>query len=110
MKRLDFLCTFVVLLLVTGAAFSGIAKPTGSAITFYKTPLVCNAAPTIGCGSRAKPILLEMEKSPAVKEAWLNRSGTILAIVWKDKPQTQTVATPIFKENSVSFTALKETD
>src|SRR5258708_16867020 len=110
MKRIDFLSTFVVLLFGIGAAFNGIAKATGLAITFYKTPLVCNAAPTIGCGSRAKPVLLEMEKNPAVKEAWLNRSGTMLAIVWKDQPQTQAVAMPIFKENSVSFNVLKEAD
>jgi hypothetical protein len=110
MKRLNFLRTFVVLLLVTGAAFNGIAKPTDPSITFYKTPLVCNAAPTIGCGSRAKPVLLAMEKNPAIKEAWLNRTGTMVAVVWKDKPQTLTVAKPIFKENSVSFTALNEAD
>src|SRR5258708_13713204 len=110
MKRFDFLRTFVVLLLVTGTAYSGVTKPTDPAITFYKPPLVCNAAPTIGCGSRAKPLLLEMEKNPAVKEAWLNRSGTMLAIVWKDKPQTQAIASPIFKENSVSFTTLTKTD
>jgi hypothetical protein len=110
MKRIDFLRTFLVLLFVTGAAFNSMAKPTDPAIIFYKTPLVCNAAPTIGCGSHAKPVLLEMEKNPAVKEAWLNRSGKMLAIVWKDKPQTQAVATPIFKENSVSFTALNQAD
>lgn len=110
MKRLNFLRTFVVLLLVTCAAFNGIAKPTDPAITFYKTPLVCNAAPTIGCGSRAKPVLLQMEKNPAIKEAWLNRAGTMVAVVWKDKPQTLTVAKPIFKENSVSFIALTATD
>jgi hypothetical protein len=110
MKRISLIRKFIVLLFVTGIVFSGTAKPAESAITFYKIPLVCNAAPNIGCGSRAKPVLLEMEKNPAVKEAWLNRSGTMLAIVWKDKPQTQTVASPIFKENSVSFTALKETD
>lgn len=110
MKKINLLRTFVVLLLVTGAAFNGIAKSTDPAITFYKTPLVCNAAPTIGCGSRAKPVLLAMEKNPAIKEAWLNRSGTMVAVVWKDKPQTLTVAKPIFKENSVSFTALNEAD
>lgn len=110
MKRLDFLRTFLVLLFVTSAAFNGIAKPTSPAITFYKTPLVCDADPNIGCGSRAKPVLLEMEKNPAVKEAWLNRSGTLVAIVWKGKPQTQAVAMPIFKENSVNFTVLKEAE
>jgi len=109
MKRIDFLRAFAVLLFLTAAALSGIAK-TSSVITFYKTPLVCNAAPTIGCGSRAKPVLLEMEKNPAIKEAWLNRAGTMVAIVWKGNAQTLAVAEPIFKENSVSFTELNEVD
>lgn len=54
-------------------------------ISFYKVPLVCNAAPTIGCGSRSKPILEDFEKSAHVDEAWLNRKGTVIAIVWKEK-------------------------
>jgi hypothetical protein len=44
---------------------------------------VCPAAPEIGCGSRAKPILLQLEREQSVAEAWLNRPGTIIAIVWK---------------------------
>jgi len=53
-------------------------------ISFFNVPLVCNAAPTIGCGSRAKPVLTSFEKSPNVKEAWLNREGTTVAVVWKN--------------------------
>jgi len=52
-------------------------------VTFYEVQLVCPAAPRIGCGSAAKPLLLELESQPGVKEAWLNRSGTIIAIVWE---------------------------
>jgi copper chaperone CopZ len=77
-------------------------------VTFYEVPLVCNAAPTIGCGSRSKPALLELEKNAAVKEAWMNRPGTVIAIVWKDKPQTETVAIPIFEENNIEYTQLSE--
>ena len=51
-------------------------------ITFYDVPLVCGAAPAIGCGSRAKPLLIDLERQSAIKEAWLNRAGTIVAIVW----------------------------
>jgi hypothetical protein len=43
---------------------------------------MCHAAPQIGCGSASKPLLLELENSPAVSEAWLNRAGTIMAVVW----------------------------
>jgi hypothetical protein len=53
-------------------------------VTFYKVPLECPAAPAIGCGSRAKPVLLDLESKPIVKEAWLDRQGKILAIVWKE--------------------------
>lgn len=77
-------------------------------VTFYEVSLVCNAAPTIGCGSRSKPALLELEKNTAVKEAWLNRPGTVIAIVWKEKPQTETIAKPIFEDNNISFTELSE--
>jgi len=61
----------------------GLTEDDGN-ISFYKVPMVCSAAPTIGCGSRSKPVLLEFEKSVSVKEAWLNRQGTIIAIVWGD--------------------------
>lgn len=79
-------------------------------ITFYDVPLVCNAHTAIGCGSRAKPALLEMEKNPAVKEAWLNRAGTVYAIVWRDEEHTRKVAKPIFDKYEIDFTALDGTD
>jgi hypothetical protein len=51
-------------------------------ITLYDVSLVCGAAPAIGCGSRAKPLLMDLEEQSTIKEAWLNRAGTIVAIVW----------------------------
>ena len=72
-------------------------------ITFYNVPLVCGAAPDIGCGSRAKPALLEMEQSAAIEEAWLNHQGTMYAIVWKEKDQTKKVAKPIFEKHFIGF-------
>jgi hypothetical protein len=53
-------------------------------LAFYKVPLMCDAAPGIGCGSRSKPVLLDLENKPIVKEAWLDRQGKMLAIVWKE--------------------------
>ena len=47
----------------------------------YEVGLVCPAAPKIGCGSAAKPILLDLEKTEAIREAWLNREGTMVAVV-----------------------------
>ena len=51
-------------------------------VSFFEVPLVCNAAPTIGCGSKAKFILNDLMQDEAVNEAWLNRTGTMIAIVW----------------------------
>ena len=108
MKRLALLSTLVIpLLLIAGFIVNDKIKSKEPLVKFYKTPLVCNSAPDIGCGSRSKPALLELEKNTAVKEAWLNRPGTVVAIVWKDKVQTEDVARPIFEKNNISFTELK---
>lgn len=74
---------------------AGFAKPTKTAvssdgISVFKVPLVCPAAPSIGCGSRAKPVLLKLEKQDAIAGAWLNREGTLLAIVWKPEANRKT--------------------
>lgn len=109
MKRIALLSALILpLLVVAGFMVNNKSTEKGSTITFYETPLVCNAAPEIGCGSRAKPALLALEKNPAVKEAWLNRPGTVIAIVWKDDPMTETVAEPIFNENNIDFTELSK--
>ncbi|OGA43094.1 MAG: hypothetical protein A3G24_22770 [Betaproteobacteria bacterium RIFCSPLOWO2_12_FULL_62_13] len=52
-------------------------------VSLYRIALCCRAAPGLGCGSRAKLVLLELESNPAVAEAWLNRSGTLLAVAGK---------------------------
>ena len=82
------------------------AIPRQERVSFYEVPLVCGAAPDIGCGSRAKPALLEMERNPAVKEAWLNREGTVYAVVWANKPQTEKAVKPVFKKYSIEFKEL----
>jgi hypothetical protein len=61
---------------------AGAAVP-ADRISVFKAPLVCPAAPQIGCGGASKPILLDLEKQPGVAEAWLNRGGTLIAVVWK---------------------------
>src|SRR6516162_1582275 len=59
-------------------------------VSVFKVPLVCPAAPQIGCGSASKPILLDLEKQPGVAEAWLNRAGTMIAVVWKSDSDSET--------------------
>ncbi|PYK39612.1 MAG: hypothetical protein DME49_03530 [Verrucomicrobia bacterium] len=66
------------------------ATLTADRISVFKAPLVCPAAPQIGCGSASKPILLDLEKQPGVFEAWLNRAGTIIAVVWKPDSDAET--------------------
>lgn len=58
-------------------------------VTIFQVALKCFAAPQIGCGGEAKPILLKLEREPTVREAWLNRTGTLIAVVWKSKPNAQ---------------------
>lgn len=49
-------------------------------VSIYQVSLVCPAAPQIGYGTRAKPVLLALERETTVAEAWLNRAGTLMAI------------------------------
>lgn len=53
-------------------------------VTFYQVPLMCPAARGLACGSRAKPVLLELERNAVVDEAWLDRTGETLAVVWRE--------------------------
>jgi hypothetical protein len=64
--------------------------PTPDRVSIFKVSLQCPAAPQIGCGSASKPILLELERDPAVEHAWLNRAGTLIAVVWQSQPNSQT--------------------
>lgn len=69
--------------------------------------------PEIGCGSRAKPILMELERDSGIEEAWLSRSGTQLAVRWSDniplrakKEALQTV----LKRHDLSATELRRSE
>ena len=64
MKRIALLSALILpLLVVAGFMVNNKSKEKASTVTFYETPLVCAAAPEIGCGSRAKPALLALEKT-----------------------------------------------
>jgi len=67
-------------------------------IIFYDVHLACDAAPAIGCGSRAKPLLMDLERQAAIEEAWLNRAGTILAIIWAGPAHSAEVAQSVFEK------------
>ena len=59
-----------------------VTQRTEKDVSLFEVPWQCPAAPAIGCGSHAKPILLQLEQNPSVHEAWLNRQGTMVAVVW----------------------------
>jgi hypothetical protein len=82
--------TQLIAVLLSGLLYPPLASTADDAaaapadrISVFKAPLVCPAARQIGCGSASKPILLDLEQQPGVLEAWLNRAGTIIAVVWK---------------------------
>lgn len=79
-------------------------------VSFYEVPLVCAAAPQIGCGSKSKPVLLGLEKkNTVVSEAWLNREGTVIAVLWQKGASSQlrkTTAESVFEENNMQVTGL----
>src|SRR6266404_1511966 len=77
--------------------------------SFYTVPLVCTAAPEIGCGSRAKPILQALERNRSVAGAWLNRPGTVIAVVWGENStaaERGDAVTATAKESGVSMLEL----
>lgn len=79
-------------------------SPDLEAITFYDVHLVWGAAPSIGCGSRAKPLLTDLERQTPIREAWLNRTGTIVAIVWRGSTRTDEAIQTVFERHEVEYT------
>ena len=96
------------LILISGAfCVMAFNKNSGSknTVTFYKVPLVCSEAPSIGCGSKAKPVLQQLENSSGIAEAWLNHTGTVIALVWKDNMNAaarENTVNTIFKEQNMA--------
>src|SRR5260370_41803978 len=79
-------------------------KPTNDeTITFYDVPLVCGAAPEIGCGSRAKPLLIDLEQQSGIKEAWLNRTGTIAASGCRASARPEEAVQPLLAMYNIPY-------
>lgn len=87
---------------------------TNAAISFYKAPLVCHAAPSIGCGSKAKFLLVDLEKNKeAVESAWLNRKGTVVAVKWAiniDEKQKPDLIKTVSAGHNIELIALTTTE
>lgn len=81
-----------VALAVSGVVISAPSYAQGSSanveaarVSLFRVPWQCPAAPEIACGGVAKPILLELEQDPSISEAWVNRAGTVLAVIGSEK-------------------------
>ncbi|WP_157600568.1 hypothetical protein [Rufibacter sp. DG15C] len=53
-KPFTTIAALSVLLLLAIPMYARLYSPDTKGISFYGAPLVCSAAPTIGCGSKAK--------------------------------------------------------
>lgn len=110
MHRTLFTASFLGLLGTTWAiAGDASTNATAGRISLFQVPLKCEAVPQIGCGSVSKPILLELERESTVREAWLNRTGTVLAIVGSDASDhesTSKAVESVLAKNGISFNEL----
>jgi copper chaperone CopZ len=83
-------------------------------VSFYEAPLVCHAAPSIGCGSKAKFMLVDLEKyNNEVKAAWLNKAGTIIAVKWNtktDENKKDEIIKTVSTNHNIELTTLAETE
>lgn len=104
----NFLSIFAVIaaiMIIPGCGNKNTTTAEGNIISFYEVPLVCGAAPEIGCGSRIKPFFMDTEKEKQIKESWSNRQGTIVAIIWDasatDGSTRENLIQPLFKKNAI---------
>jgi hypothetical protein len=79
-------------------------------VSLFAVALRCEAAPEIGCGSRSKPVLLELEREPIIMEAWLNGTGTVLAVVGVEGSTRRSrakIVETILEKNGVTVSELE---
>lgn len=83
-------------------------------VSFYEAPLVCHAAPSIGCGSKAKFLLVDLEKyTDAVEGAWLNITGTVVAVKWNTKTEADKkveIIKTVSTNHNIELTTLAQTE
>ena len=63
----------------------------GDKAALFRVPLVCSAAPNIGCGTLAGPVFSRLQRLDSVNDVWLNREGTLLAVRWTREPDVPAV-------------------
>lgn len=83
-----------------------------SGLSFYDVPLVCHAAPEIGCGSLTKPLFMAAQQVKEIKGIWLNRPGTRIAIKWDkidDSAAQEKIIQPLFASYRVNASLIRDT-
>jgi len=82
--------------------------PPSERLSFFEVPLECGAAEGLGCGSAAKPILSELDRSPGITEARINHPGTTLVVVWKaPRVQSDAAVEALFEKRHLAAAVLK---
>src|SRR5262249_50972300 len=82
--------------------------PASDRLSFFEVPLECGAAEGLGCGSAAKPILSELDKSSEIAEARINYPGTDLVVVWKGPSNhSDTAVEALFEKHRLAAAVLK---
>src|SRR5260221_11408851 len=95
MKPLLF--TFSIFTIMASSVFSLTGCKDSSAgdkgpMSFYTVPLVCFAAPEIGCGSMTKPLFMAAQQVKEIKAIWVDRPGRHIGIKWngvENKDETE---------------------
>lgn len=85
-------------------------NPSPDRVSLFQVPLQCPSAPEIGCGSKAKPILSALERDSAITEAWLNKAGTVLAVMGAENstPESRAkVVQSVLEKRNVKATGLE---
>ena len=85
---------------------TGYGVDLATAVDFYSVALVCAANPDRGCGHKAPAVLEELESVPEVSEAWLNREGTLMAVVWTGPNSINRSAAALLKQNTLETRTL----
>ena len=84
-------------------------SPASERLSFFEVPLECGAAEGLGCGSAAKPILSDLDKSSGIAEARINRSGTVLVVIWKSpKVRSDAAVEALFEKHHLAAAVLKD--
>ena len=105
--------TIALLLISFACFFTACHSSRTKEITFYTVSLTSTADAEVASCIRIKPFFLETTHQECIKESWVNRKGTVIAIVWKtDAPneeQKEKIILPLFKKFEIESKLIADT-